>query len=231
MPPDEERRTLLRAAPSLAAATLLASFTSHAVADESGRERKNVHRGNATNVQDLQVLFADLQPQLIQGSRTVAPEMLSAAAGALAKSARILGIPMTFAVVPVASQPGQLIPELVEYATPETTFSRVLASPFMEPRIVARLAANRRKTLVIAGFTAEVAVLQAAIDGIAAGYTVQVPLDAIGSRSERTEAPAIRQIELAGGVTSSVLSLVARWAPDFSRPPGSETIKAVLALS
>ncbi len=227
---NEERRTLLRVTAPLAAAAMLASLTPNAVAGDSMSEKNDVNISSAMNVQDLQVLFADLQPQLIRGSRTVAPEALSSAAAALAKVARILGIPMTFAVVPVAGQPGQLIPELAEFAMPETTFGRMVTSPFLEPRIVARLAASHRKTLVIAGFTTEVAVLQSALDGIAAGYAVQVPLDAIGSRSERTESPAIRQIEMAGGSTSSVLSLVTRWAPDLSRPPGSEIIKALDAL-
>ncbi|KQW32820.1 cysteine hydrolase family protein [Acidovorax sp. Root402] len=226
---SHERRMLLRVTPALAAGTLLASLAPLASAGKPGIDTSKVNVGYGTSVQDVQVLFADLQPQLIQSSRTVPPHVLCARAGALAKSARILGIPMTFAVVPLAGQAGKLIDELAEYATPDITFSRVVASPFMEPGIVARLAANRRRTLVIAGFTAEVAVLQAAMDGIAAGYKVQVTLDAVGSQSERTEAPSIRQIEMAGGTTTSVLSLVAQWAPDFSRPPGSETIKAVFS--
>jgi hypothetical protein len=77
---------------------------------------------------------------------------------------------------------------------------------------------------------AEVAVLQAATDGIAAGYTVQVLLMPSVARSQRTEAPAIRQIEVADGMTSSIPSLVTRWVANISRPPGSEMLKALAAL-
>jgi nicotinamidase-related amidase len=184
----------------------------------------------ALSVSDVQILFADLQAGLVSTSTTVEPKTLAASAGALAKAAHILGIPMTFAIVPQAGKPGQLIPELRPYASKTNTINRVIASPFSEPALVSALAENRRKVLVIVGFATEVAVLQGALDGIAAGYTVQVPVDGIGSRSERTEQAAIRQIERAGGVTTSVLSLVAKLAPDFSRAPGSETLKAVISL-
>jgi hypothetical protein len=46
------------------------------------------------------------------------------------------------------------------------------------------------------------------------------PLDACGGMSARTEDAALRQIEAAEGVTTSVVSLVTALTPDFSREPG-----------
>ena len=48
-------------------------------------------------------------------------------------------------------------------------------------------------------------------------------------RRARTEA-ALRQIEAAGGVTTSVVSLVTAMAPDFAREPGRNAFAALQAL-
>ncbi|MBI0329265.1 isochorismatase family protein [Burkholderia plantarii] len=180
--------------------------------------------------EEVQILFIDLQPGLIAASQTVKPPALATAAGVLAKIANVLDIPMTFCLVPEQGGPGSLIPELAEYATEKTSFRRVVASPFMEPAIVSALAAHDRKILVIAGFSAEVAVLQSTLGAIGAGYTVQIPVDTMGSRSARTEDAVMRQMEKAGAIPTSVLSLSALLAPDFSQQPGSAVLSALAGL-
>jgi hypothetical protein len=59
---------------------------------------------------------------------------------------------------------------------------------------------------------------------------VQVPVDACGGLSARTEDAAFRQIEAAGGVMTSVVSLVTAMAPDFAQEPGRNTFAALQAL-
>ena len=59
---------------------------------------------------------------------------------------------------------------------------------------------------------------------------MHVPVDACGGLSARTEDAALRQIEAAGGVTTSVVSLVTAMAPDFAREPGKNTFAALQAL-
>ncbi|WP_343641912.1 isochorismatase family protein [Roseateles sp.] len=175
----------------------------------------------------VQMVFADLESELIASSETVKPSSLASAAGVLATAASTLGIPMTFCVVPVNGKPGQLIPELEDHANESNTFSRTFTNPFLDKRFVQRLQENARPTLVIAGYAAETVVLLTALDALAAGYGVHVPMDAIGSRSARTEAPVIRQIELAGGVTTSVRSLLMRLAPNISKGRDAEVFKAL----
>lgn len=182
------------------------------------------------NAEDVQILFADLQPALVASSQTVKPQALATASGVLAQVARILDIPMTFSIVPEQGRPGTLIPELVGYANESNVFRRVVANPFMEPPIVSALASHQRKVMIVAGFSAEVAVLQSALGAMELGYAVQIPVDTMGSRSERTEAAVMRQLERAGAVPTSVLSLAALLAPDFSQPQGSEVLSALAQL-
>lgn len=176
---------------------------------------------------DVQLLFADLQPDLIVGSRTVEPDALAGAACVLAEVGRVLRWPMTFSVTSHGGKTAEVIPELAAYATAENTFWRGPAGPFLDPNTVAALAGNDRSALVIAGFASEVVVLHAALDALKAGYQVEVPLDAVGSMTHRTEKAAIRQIERAGGVTTSIWTLVSRLEPDFQASPGREVFNAM----
>lgn len=178
-------------------------------------------------VDQVQMVFADLIPEVVASSETMTPASLSSSAGVLAEAASKLGIPMTFCVVPVGGKPGRVIPELVEYANKDNTFSRAFTNPFLDERFVQRLKDNARPTLVIAGYTAETVVLLCALDALAAGYSVHVPVDAIGSRSARTEAAVIRQIELAGGVTTSIRSLLMRLAPNISEGRDAAVFKVL----
>jgi hypothetical protein len=179
---------------------------------------------------DIQLLFADLQPELVAGSRTQAPERLALAAGVLARVGAILGWPMTFSVTSHGGKPANVIPELAGHSTAANTFWRGPAGPFLDPSTVHALAGHGRRTIVLAGFASEVVVLHAALDALAAGYSVQAPLDAIGGMTERTEQAAIRQIEQAGGVTTSIWTLVSRVEPDFQNSPGREAFLAMQQL-
>ncbi|MCO1367040.1 isochorismatase family protein [Burkholderia multivorans] len=182
------------------------------------------------NVADVQMLFVDLQPELTSGCKTILPQALAANAAVLANVGQLVDVPITFSVVPVQGAPGQLIAELAPYSNSGNTFPRVVAGPFMDPALASRLAAHERKTLIVSGFTAEVAVTQAALGALSADYTVFVPVDAIGSRSVRTESAALRMMERAGAIPASVQTLAAFLAPDFSRPPGSDVLATFVRL-
>lgn len=200
--------------------------------DISGRQTHVLNSGNKIlDARDVQILFVDLQPELIRSSRTVKPDALTANATVLAQVARLTHVPVTFSIVPVQGKPGRNIPALTPYASPDNTVQRVMAGTFMEPQLVNTLEAHKRNTLVIAGYSTEVAVLQTALGALEAGYTVYVATDAIGSQSKRTDDAALRQMEMAGAIPGSVLAIAAQLAPDFSQKPGSDVLLTFDSLS
>src|ERR1700747_599627 len=164
----------------------------------------------------VQELFADLQPQIVARSKTTPPDALPRSAAVLAQVARLLRLPMHLSVVPEAGQRPELIPELARETEGIAQHPRLSASPFLDEATRAAVAATGRQHLVVAGFATEAVVLHAVRDAIAAGYQVYVPVDGCGGLSSRTEDAAFRQIEAAGGVTTSVVSLVTTLTPDFS---------------
>ncbi|MCX0498289.1 isochorismatase family protein [Erwinia billingiae] len=214
---------------------LCGAFTSTQVdADSrvvSGVSSININNNQMINARDVQIIFVDLQPELIKDSQTVKPEALTANAAVLAKVAKLTEVPVTFSIVPVQGIAGRNIPELIQYTNANNTVPRILAGTFTEPRLVSVLASHKRNELVIAGYATEVAVLQTALNALKAGYTVYVAVDATGSRSGRTESAAMRQMELAGAIPTSVLAVAAQIAPDFSKKPGSDVLATFDSLS
>lgn len=176
---------------------------------------------------DVQILFVETQNSFISQSLTEKPTRIRESLPALAQSARVLKIPMTFCIVPVDGKFEPLIPDLATFATSKTTFSRGVTAPFLEPKIAEAIRSNKRKILVVAGFAAEVAVLQSTLDGVDSGFQIQVPVDAVGSISERTEQAALGQMAKAGANITSVLSLVMRMAPEIDKSPGLQTFAAL----
>lgn len=92
------------------------------------------------------------------------------------------------------------------------------------------LAANSRKVLLISGFATEVVVLRAALDAMRAGFQAQVLTDASGGMSERTEQAALEQLAAAGSLTTSVVSVATKLAPDFTTDGGKQMFALVQQL-
>ena len=179
----------------------------------------------------VQVLFVDLQTFLTYASATETADMISSATAALARTSTRLGVPVTFSLVPdknaVSPRP---VPALQEFTTTANVFIRQSASAFLDPSVSGTLLGHSRKTLVIAGFSAEVAVLHTGLDAIEAGYQVYVVVDAIGGHSHRTEQASLNQLERAGAKPISATSLLSSFAADFSKAPGSDVLKDIIAL-
>jgi hypothetical protein len=99
----------------------------------------------------VQVLFADLQPQLEARSKTNTPDALARSAAVLAQVARLLHLPVHLSVVPEGGQRPELIPELARATDGVAQYLRVLASPFLDEATRVAIAALGRQHLVIAG--------------------------------------------------------------------------------
>jgi nicotinamidase-related amidase len=176
------------------------------------------------------VLICDLQTQIVARSKTTEPGALQRSAGVLLQLARLFGMPLTLSIVPEQEKLRELIPELAGGADFATSRLRATASPFLDGATVDTLAAAARKTLIVAGFATEGVVLHAVVDARQRGYEVVVAVDACGGMSERTEAAALRHIEATGAVSSSVVSIATKLAPDYTTDQGKQMFALVQSL-
>jgi len=181
-------------------------------------------------VTDVQILYVDLQAELTKSSQTNSTDAIAANAGVLAKIAGLAGVPLTFSLVPVAGKAGRLLPELSGYATDQNTKHRTMAPAFMDKPLVETLSAHQRPSLLIAGYATEVAVLHAVLGALAAGYQAHYVVDAMGSRSQRTEEAAFRQMELAGAIPTCIQTIAAHFAPDFTQSTGAAVLETFASL-
>jgi nicotinamidase-related amidase len=174
----------------------------------------------------------DARSGLSARTENAALRQIEAAGGAsiLARCARLLGLPVHHSVVPEGGKAPEVLPDLAKETEGAPQFARMTADPFLDPQTREAIDAVKRPVLVIAGLATEAVVLHAALSALERDYRVQVPVDACGGLSARTEDAALRQIEAAGGVTTSVVSLVTAMAPDFAREPGRNTFAALQAL-
>jgi len=171
-------------------------------------------------IHEFQVLFCDLHDPLLSQSQTISAPALRTNIDILLQLCRRFSLPFHFMTVPIQGKQGQLTPELSPYQTDENTHYRFVADPFLTPDFLPRLQTIRRNTLIIAGFSAEVGVLFTALSARQYGFRVLIPVDCMGSRSRRTEAVAIRQLELAGVEIISLATLAVFLQPDFSTENG-----------
>jgi len=167
------------------------------------------------------VLFLDLQDEIIKNSRTTSVDALRTHAGALAKLAALHALPAFASSVGVG---GAFLASVLDALPAITPRPRTTTTAFSDESLTEALASSGRRALVIAGVASEIVVQRTALDAIAAGYTVQVAVDACGGVSARTEDAAWRRIVQAGGVTTSVTTFAAELAGDFTTELGGKTL-------
>ena len=172
-----------------------------------------------------QILFVDLQPEIIGGSKTNPPEALVRSAVALARIGRLFGVPMCASVVPVGREPPRLVPELAAELAGSPLTVRTAAAAFDDVATASAIEAAGRHDLVVCGVVTEVAVLLACFGAAARGYEVHVPVDACGGTTRRTEEAALRRIESFDANTAAVTTLGAVLAGDLAGPEGVELMK------
>jgi nicotinamidase-related amidase len=162
-------------------------------------------------------------------SKTIEPDALGKSAGVLLEVARLFSLPTTLSVVPEGDKAPELISELRGNGFAQEKL-RASASPFLDEATKNLLAQSRRKVLIIGGFATEAVVLNAVLDACAQGYEALVPVDVCGGMSERTEQASLRQIIAAGAITTSVVSIATKLAPDFTTDPGKDLFNIVQRL-
>jgi hypothetical protein len=167
------------------------------------------------------VVFLDLQDEIVKNSQTNPLGALRVHAGALAKLAALHELPAFASSVPPG---GAFLPEVLAALPAVQPRPRQYTTAFADSGLTAAIAQTGRRIVVLSGVASEIVVQRTALDAIAAGYTVHVAVDACGGVSARTEDAAWRRIVQAGGVTTSVTTLAAELAGDFTTELGGKTL-------
>ena len=177
------------------------------------------------DAKDTIILFADLQSGIVELSRTNPVDRLKKGVLALARLAKLMGIPVVVSGVRGENgNPSNMIPQIAEGLGDLPTHHRTTCDSFLNEEIVSAINATGRKTLLISGVATELAVQLPALTASDEGYNVFVVLDACGGMSERTEQAALQRMARAGATMVSVMTLAGELAGDFREAKAQQAI-------
>ncbi|MGD9648711.1 MAG: hydrolase [Pirellulales bacterium] len=171
---------------------------------------------------DTALLVVDVQEKLVR----LLPdhERLIWNVGRLVRAAQLLGLP----VLGTEQYPQGLGGTVAELATllgsceAKTAFSSASCQG-----ISTQLADRGVSRVCLAGMEAHVCIQQSAYDLLAAGYRVYLPVDALGSRYAIDYQTALRRLESAGAVLTTVEAAMFEWCQDSAAPQFKDISKLV----
>lgn len=163
------------------------------------------------------LLLIDHQVGLFTGVRDIPVGELKHNVVALAKAAKVLGVP----IIVTATSPemwGPIIPELTE-ALPEIgIINRTTVNAFDEPRFARAVEAAGRKKLVIAGVSTEVCLALPAIYATGIGYDAYGVIDASGTFSETKRVTGLMRMVQAGVIVTDYSTVAVEMLKDNAGP-------------
>jgi len=176
---------------------------------------------------DSALLLIDHQTGTMQLIKNIPLDVAKRNTLALAKTAKILNIPVVLTSSQEQNQQGPLLPEL-QQILPEAFAARVkragIVNAWNDPNFVAAVKKTGRKNLIMAGVTTDVCLVYPAISAVREGFNVQAVMDAGGSPFDISEEMARRRMENEGVVLTATNTLMAELAQDWSRPEGGQLL-------
>ena len=176
---------------------------------------------------DSALLLIDHQVGTMKLIKNIPLEMVTRNTLALAKTAKILGIPVVLTSSQEQNVQGPLLPELEEIL-PEAFAARVkragIVNAWNDPNFKAAVEETQRRNLIMAGVTTDVCLVFPSISACREGYQVQAVLDASGSPYDISEEMSRRRMEREGVVLTATNTLMAELAQDWSRPEGGQLL-------
>lgn len=180
--------------------------------------------------QDSALLLIDHQIGTMQLIKNIPHDVVKQNAIALAKTAKILGLPVVLTSSQETNIQGLLLSEFQEIL-PEVYNARIkragIVNAWNDPNFSAAVEATGKKNLIVAGVTTSVCLVYPVLSAIAAGYQVQAVMDASGSPSKLAEDVSWRRMENAGAILTATDSVIAELAQDWSTPAGSQLIQVL----
>jgi nicotinamidase-related amidase len=174
------------------------------------------------------LLLIDHQVGTMRLIKNIPVEVVKRNALALAKTAKIFGMPVVLTSSQEERLQGPLIPELAEIL-PHAFEMRVkragIVNAWNDPNFKKAVEATKRQNLIMAGVTTDVCLVFPAISACREGYQVQAVVDASGSPFDNSEEMARRRMAKEGVVLTATNTLIAELAQDWSRPEGSQLLQ------
>jgi nicotinamidase-related amidase len=166
--------------------------------------------------EDSVLVLIDHQPYQLTNLNSHDPHMVVNNATALAKAAKVFGVPTILTSV-IAERGGYIFPQITDVFPGQEVIDRTFINTWEDKAVVDAVKATGRKQLVIAGLWTEICVAMPAIQAAGEGWDVTVITDASGAVSVEAHQVAIQRMIAAGVNMMTWLALAAEWQRDWAR--------------
>lgn len=168
-----------------------------------------------------QIIFIDHQPQMAFGVQSIDRQVLKNNTVALAKAARVFGIPTTLTTVETDSFSGKTYPELLDVFPTAPLLERSSMNSWDDQKVrdaLARAAAEGRKKIVVSGLWTEVCNTSFALSAMAdTDYEIYMVADASGGTSKEAHDMAMLRMVQAGVIPVTWQQVMLEWQRDWAR--------------
>ncbi|GAB3374500.1 isochorismatase family protein [Lysobacter rhizosphaerae] len=183
------------------------------------------------NAENAALLLIDHQVGTMSWVKSIPFEEMKRNALMLAKTAKILKLPVVLTSSMEGHAQGPLLSEL-ESILPTEFAARIkrigIVNAMEDESFVAAVKATKRKKIIIAGVTNDVCTVFPALTLAQDGYDVQVIADAGGSPSKMGDEMSLRRMESHGVTLSSTNQVIAELAGDWATPEGGQIVQEVV---
>jgi nicotinamidase-related amidase len=178
--------------------------------------------------EDSVLVLIDHQPYQLANLNSHDPQAVVNASTALAKTAKVFGVPTILTSV-VSARGGLIFPHITDVFPGQEVIDRTFINTWEDEKVVDTVKATGRKQLVIAGLWTEICVAMPAIQALGEGWDVTVITDASGGTSLEAHEVAVQRMIGAGANMMTWLALAAEWQRDWAREKTAGALTEVMA--
>ena len=164
------------------------------------------------------LVIIDFQPVQVSSIQSMEKRALVANITAVAKTARLYGLPTVLSTVNVATGRNQpIIHQLAEVFPDIAPIDRTSINAWEDADFVAAVRATGRKKLIMTALWTEVCLVHPALDALREGFDVYPVVDAVGGTSEPAHQAGLLRLVQAGAQPTSWVQLICELQRDWNR--------------
>jgi nicotinamidase-related amidase len=164
------------------------------------------------------LIIVDYQPVQVSSIQSMEKRTLVANITAVARTAKLYGLPVVIATVNVATGRNEPTIHQIADVFPEVTpIDRTSINAWEDEDFVAAVHATGRRKLVMAGLWTEVCLVHPGLDALKDGFEVYPVVDAVGGTSKVAHQAGLLRLFQAGAQPTSWVQLICELQRDWNR--------------
>ena len=167
--------------------------------------------------EDSVLVFIDMQPQMLFGVGNMDRATLVNNVTLLAKAGKEFKVPTILTAVETESFSGYVWPQLLDVFPGQEVIERTSMNSWDSMEFRKAIEATGRKNIILTGLWTEVCIAWAAIDMLAAGYTIYVVEDCCAATSPAAHEAALSRVVQAGAIRLTTIAALLEWQRDWAR--------------